>query len=100
MSKEIDRWYVETLQRPGPVPVQWHLKVTTRDEWVYVYRALLDGEPFRFHFKRRPDGSVSDDDITPVSVWEFFQKSPHFDLVGEKMIVLRGTYFNGREGTE
>ena len=100
MSKEIARWYVEKIQRQGPEPSKWQLTVRIQDEWVYRYEALLEGEPFKFLLKRRPDGSRSENDITPVSIWEFFRKSPNFDLVGEKMIVLRGMYIDGRRGTE
>lgn len=85
-TKRIVRWYPEKLDREGPIPPKYALVFKTADEWYYRYESQLKDDPFVFRHKRRPDGSISNDDVTPKNVKTYFDNHPSFELVDEKLI--------------
>lgn len=94
-NKRIESYDVYEIPSRSPV-TKLEMSFKTADEWIYVYTAAREGEPFTFARKRRPDSVISDDDVTPRSIENFVDRHPQFELINEK-IVYRGHY-SGKEG--
>lgn len=90
-AKKVCGYDIYREPRDDPVPDRWVLSFETSDEWFYRYVAQQRGDPFEFQHKRRPDMEISEDDVTPHSIKDFFDYNPNFELVDEKLI-YHGNY--------
>ena len=67
-------------------PSGTELSIQTKDGWGYLFRRLTDREPFELVHKRRDDGSVSESDVVPKTVVEYFESTPDIELVNATVI--------------
>lgn len=85
-SKEVRSFDLFRSRRKNPIPDKWVLSFQTYDGWFYRYVSQQKGDPFEFKHKRRPDMTISRNEITPKSIRGYFQESPVFELVNEKLL--------------
>jgi len=82
----------EIYEAPSSTPEpKYEMSFKTADEWFYRYVALTEGEPFSFKHKRRPDTSISEDDVTPQSIEKFIDDHPDLELIDQK-VIYQGAY--------
>lgn len=84
-GKRIEEFDVYEVPSRGPHS-KLELIFETADGWLYTYNSFSNEEPFTFHHKRRPDMTISEDDVTPRSIKEFVDSHPNLELVNAKTI--------------
>jgi hypothetical protein len=84
-NKRIESYEVYEIPSPSPEK-KLEMSFKTADDWIYIYTAAREGEPFTFARKRRPDSKISDDDVTPRSIKNFVDRHPQFEMINEKIV--------------
>ncbi|MDL0131244.1 hypothetical protein PNP59_09905 [Halobacterium salinarum] len=86
-SKSIDDVTQITRERPHPQPDVEELHLQTADGWEYIFRQPDPADGHELYEKYRPDESISEDDVVPVSVAEYIETQPHLSLNYAKLVV-------------
>lgn len=85
-EKVIDRVRRDEYNHAPVGPSGTELSIQTQDGWDYLFRRLTDSEPFELVHKRRGDGSVSESEVVPKVVVEYFEQTPDIELVNATVI--------------